>query len=133
MFAYSAKYKDTLPYYDAFPIIFPVEMYNDGFLGINFHYLQPLLRAKLFDALYGLVSDPKLTDKAKIELSYQMLRGFSRYKYFEPCLKRYLYSQFRSKFIYVSPDTWDIALFLPTENFQGATKNQVWMDSRNGI
>ena len=115
------------------PIIFPVEMYGDGFLGINFHYLQPVLRAKLFDALYGLVSDPKLTDKAKIKLSYQMLRGFSRYKYFQPCLKRYLYSQFRSKFVYVSPDTWDIALFLPTENFQGASKNQVWMDSRNAV
>jgi hypothetical protein len=133
MFSYVAKHKDTLPYYDAFPVIFPVEMYVDGFLGINFHYLQPQLRARLMDALYGLVSDPKLTDSAKINLSYQLLKGLSRYKYFQPCLKRYLYSQFRSKFIYVEPETWDIALFLPTESFQGASNNKVWTDSNNGI
>jgi hypothetical protein len=133
MFAYDAKHKDTLPYYDAFPIIFPVRLLDDGFLGLNFHYLPPNLRAMLMDSLYTLNTDPKLTDKAKIQLSYQLLRSASQFKYFQPCLKRYLYSQFRSKFIYVDPDTWDIALFLPTENFKGATNSQVWADTRKAI
>ena len=133
MFAYDAKHKDTLPYYDAFPIIFPVRLLDDGFLGLNFHYLPPNLRAMLMDSLYTLNTDPKLTDKAKIQLSYQLLRSASQFKYFQPCLKRYLYSQFRSKFIYVDPDTWDIALFLPTENFKGATNSQVWADTRRAI
>jgi hypothetical protein len=133
MFAYDAKHKDTLPYYDAFPIIFPVRLLDDGFLGLNFHYLPPNLRAMLMDSLYTLNTDPKLTDKAKIQLSYQLLRSASQFKYFQPCLKRYLYSQFRSKFIYVDPDTWDIALFLPTENFRGATNSQVWADTKRAI
>jgi hypothetical protein len=133
MFAYDAKHKDTLPYYDAFPIIFPVRLLDDGFLGLNFHYLQPNLRAMLMDSLYTLNTDPKLTDKAKIQLSYQLLRGASQFKYFKPCLKRYLYSQFRSKFVYVDPNTWDIALFLPTEQFKGASNIQVWADSRGAI
>ena len=133
MFAYDAKHKETLPYYDAFPLIFPVRLLDDGFLGLNFHYLQPNLRAMLMDSLYTLNSDPKLTDKAKVQLSYQLLRSASQFKYFQPCLKRYLYSQFRSKFVYVDPDTWDIALFLPTEQFRGATNTQVWSDTRKAI
>lgn len=133
MFAYEAKHKDTLPYYDAFPLIFPVKMLSDGFLGLNFHYLQPLLRARLMDSLYTIVSDPKLGDNAKIMLSYQLLNSASQFSYYKPCLKRYLYSQFRSKFAYVDPDTWDIALFLPTERFQGATNSTIWSDSRKAV
>jgi len=133
MFAYEAKHKDTLPYYDAFPVIFPVRLLDDGFLGLNFHYLQPQLRAMLMDSLYTLNTDPKLTQNAKIKLSYQLLRGASQFKHFQPCLKRYLYSQFRSKFVYVDPNTWDIALFLPTEQFRGATNAQVWSDTRKAI
>lgn len=130
MFAYRAKHADTLPYWDAFPIIFPVSMYPDGFLGINFHYLPPKLRAVLMDKLYSLVNDPMLTEHAKIKLTWKILNQVVKSKLFAPCVKRYLYTQFRSKFIYVTPDTWDVALFLPTENFQKATNQKVWAESR---
>ena len=49
-FKYDPKTKNDLPYYDTFPLIFPVRMDSDGFLGINFHYLPPVLRAKLMNA-----------------------------------------------------------------------------------
>ena len=39
MFVYDPKYKKTLPYYDTFPLVLPLERYSDGFLGLNFHYL----------------------------------------------------------------------------------------------
>ena len=133
MFAYYAKHAETLPYWDAFPIIFPVSMYDDGFLGINFHYLPPRLRAVLMDKLYTIVNDPMLTEHAKIKLTWSMLNSVVRDKLFAPCVKRYLYSQFRSKFIYVDPDSWDIALFLPTENFQKASNQKVWAASRRKI
>ena len=130
MFAYEAKHKDTLPYYDRFPIIFPVKLLNDGFLGLNFHYLQPSLRANLMDSLYKVASDKNITEKTKIQLSYELLNSIVRHNLFKPCLKRYLYSHFRSKFIYVEPDSWDVAIFLPTANFQGASQSKVWADSR---
>ena len=41
MFRYEPKLKESLPYYDRFPIVFPIEPYSDGFLGLNFHYLYP--------------------------------------------------------------------------------------------
>ena len=37
MFTYNPKHKKTLPYYDTFPLVLPIEKYPDGFLGINFH------------------------------------------------------------------------------------------------
>jgi hypothetical protein len=52
MFFYDPKFKKTLPYYDTFPLVLPLEAYSDGFLGINFHYLPIPLRLKL---LYKLV------------------------------------------------------------------------------
>ena len=130
MFAYDAKHKDTLPYFDKFPIIFPINLYSNGFLGINFHYLPPSLRASLMDSLYEIYNNKDLSDKSKIKLSYTYLAGASKLNLVQPCIKRYLYSQFRSKYIYVAPKNWDIALFLPTENFAGASKFQVWADSR---
>lgn len=133
MFAYDAKHKDTLPYFDKFPIIFPVSLYNNGFLGINFHYLAPSLRANLMDSLYEISTNTTLSEKSKIKLSYTYLSGASKLNLVQPCIKRYLYSQFRSKFIFVDPQNWDIALFLPTENFSGASKFKVWADSRKMV
>ena len=49
MFFYDPKHKETLPYYDTFPLIIMVERAPGGFYGLNLHYLPPVLRAKLFD------------------------------------------------------------------------------------
>ena len=50
-FVYNPKHKATLPYYDMFPLVLPVERYSNGFLGINFHYLAPKDRAFLLDEI----------------------------------------------------------------------------------
>ena len=133
MFSYDPKTKKDLPYYDRFPLIFPFKMLPDGFLGINLHYLPYVLRAKLMDLLYNYVTDPKLDDTAKLKITYSILNGAAAHKYIGPCVKRYLYSHVRSKYINVVPVEWDIALFLPVENFAKATKAQVWSDSRKMI
>ena len=39
LFNYDPKHKDTLPYYDRYPLIFPVNKAPGGFYGINMHYL----------------------------------------------------------------------------------------------
>jgi hypothetical protein len=38
-FYYDPKGKESLPYYDRFPMVLAIEKYNDGFLGLNLHYL----------------------------------------------------------------------------------------------
>jgi hypothetical protein len=129
MFSYDPKTKKDLPYYDTFPLIFPFNTTPDGFMGINLHYLPYILRAKLMDLLYNYVNDPKLDDTARLKITYSILSGAATHKYIKPCVKRYLTSQIRSKFINIVPVEWDIALFLPVSNFQKASEQKVWADS----
>jgi hypothetical protein len=133
MFYYDAKHKETLPYFDRFPMIFPYKKVRGGFMGINLHYLPHILRAKLMDSLYDISSNDKYDETTKLRLSYDVLSGAAKYKWFKPCIKHYLTSQVRSRFLYVYPAEWDIALFLPLERFQGASKSTVWADSKKLI
>jgi hypothetical protein len=132
-FKYDPKTKNDLPYYDTFPLIFPVRMDSDGFLGINFHYLPPVLRAKLMNALYSTLTNKKYDDTTKVKISYSILQSASKYRYFKPMLKKYLRSHVRSQFLEVQVNEWDIAIFLPTESFRKADTGRVWEESRKQI
>jgi hypothetical protein len=130
LFMYDPKFKEDLPYYDRFPLVFPFKKVKGGFYGINMHYLPHLLRAKLMDNLYALANNQNNNDTTKLRLSYQILSSASKFRYFEPCVKHYLNSHVKSRFLWIPAEQWDTALFLPLERFAGATKQQVWRDSR---
>jgi len=132
-YIYDPKHKKTLPYWDTFPLIFMVGPAEGGFYGINLHYLPPTLRAKLMDNLYSITNNKKYDDSTKLALSYGVLKGASKYKYFKPTFKHYLSEHVRSKFIYINPAEWDIALFLPTQRFKMANSQKVYSDSRSMI
>jgi len=133
MFVYDPKTKMDLPYYDTFPLIFPVEKHTDGFMGINFHYLPLILRANLMNAIYSTATDRKYDENTKIVLTYSILKRASKYKAFKPTLKKYLNSHVRSPFLEITAKEWDIALFLPTERFKKSSKEKIWKDSREMI
>lgn len=132
-FFYDPKTKKDLPYYDRFPLIFKIKDVENGFLGLNMHYLPPILRAKLMDALYDLASDTRYDENTRIRLSYERLQAASKFKYFKPCIKMYLRNHVRSRFVLIDATEWDMALFLPTERFAKANKSTVWRDSRKAI
>lgn len=133
LFQYKAKYADTLPYYDRFPMIFPFRVEGDRFWGINLHYLPHRLRAQLMDSLYDLVTNQRYDESTRIQGAWSTLNRASRIKIIKPCVKQYLFSQLESRFFYVYPSEWDIALFLPLERFQGASKTQVWSQSQRAM
>jgi hypothetical protein len=132
-FFYNPKLKETLPYYDKFPLVMPIEMYNDGFLGVNFHYLPLNLRIHLLDSLYTLTNNKKFDDSTRIQASYTILNGLSRYKEFKPCVKRYLATGIMSNLVDIEAASWETAIFLPVEQFAKASSAQVWSDSREKI
>ena len=133
LFSYDALHKDTLPYYDRFPLVFPFKRVKDGFLGINMHYLPPVFRARLMDALYDTLSDNNMDLNTRLKINYNILNSSSKFKYFSPCVKRYLNSQIDSRLVFIDPAEWDFALFLPLQRFQGASTATVYRDSRNKI
>jgi hypothetical protein len=133
LFAYDPKHKETLPYYDRFPLIFPINKAKGGFLGINLHYLPPPFRAKLMDELYTVMNNKAFNDTTRLTANYKILNSTTKFKHFKPCIKHYLNAQVRSKPAYINPTEWDVALFLPTQKFVGATATQVYADSRKII
>lgn len=133
MFFYDPKYKEELPYYDMFPLIFVLEKYKDGFLGMNLHYLPPVFRARLMDKLYNIERNDAVRESKKLRLNYGLLNNAAKYKYFRPTVKRYLFSQVRSRYLWIPYEEWDIALMLPTQRFRKAKQNVVWKDSKNKI
>ena len=133
MFYYDPKHAKTLPYYDTFPLIFPVDFNTTGFYGINLHYLPPFLRAKLMDAIYSTVSNRKYDDTTKLKISYRILASTAKFKYFRPCFKQYLWSHVRSGFLNIEPRMWDAALMLPSERFKKANKARVWKESEQEV
>lgn len=129
MFRYNPIGKKTLPYYDRFPLVFPISVDANSFLGINLHYLPHSYRAILMDNLYELISNDRYDLSTKIRMSYNLLNRMAKFKFFRPCIKRYIIQNKTTDFIYISPEQWDIALFLPTERFSKASKDKVWEDS----
>ena len=127
---YDPKTKDTLPYYDRFPLVIPIESYKDGFLGLNLHYIHPKQRLILLDKLSETATNKNFDSKTKLRINYSYLATASKAFEATPCIKRYLYSHIQSRFLEITADEWDIAALLPVETFVGATTSKVYADSR---
>jgi len=130
-FQYDPKTKQTLPYYDRFPLCIPVQKAKGGFYGLNLHYLHPLIRAQFLDELYDITNNSKYDRTTKMNVTYQLLKSTSRMRFFKPCLKHYLSNQIQSPLLLIEPADWEIAIFLPTESFRKVDKNTVWNESRS--
>ena len=127
---YDPKTKDSMPYYDQFPLVIPIEKYNDGFLGLNLYYIHPKHRMILLDKLSDTLSNDDYDEKTKLKINYRYLAAASRIFEANPCIKRYLFTQIQSRFLEITADEWDIAAMLPVESFVGATTSKVYADSR---
>ena len=118
MFVYSPKLRNKLPYYDTFPLVLPLRRYNNGFLGLNFHYLPYALRARLLDAAGG--------DNLSVS-------AIENNRLTRPCLKRYLYGFTKSAFRKIPDEDNLTAIMLPVQRFKKASATEVWSDSRKMI
>lgn len=127
---YDPKSKDSMPYYDRFPLVIPIERYSDGFLGLNLHYISPKQRIILLDKLSVFLNNDNYDETTKFRLRYHTLKNASRIFEGTPCIKKYLYKNIDSRFLEIPAEEWDIAALIPYEYFIGATKNKVWTDSR---
>lgn len=129
LFDYDPKWKKKLPYYDIFPLVFPIEYYPDGFLGLNLHYLNLVERIFLFRNLLDFANNTKYDYSTRLLLAYRLLKGVAKYKEHTPCIKRYLADHVRSNFLKVRPQDWETAVFLPVERFIKKSKSFVWAES----
>ena len=129
LFQYDAKWKDILPYWDVWPLIFPFDFAANGFYGINLHYLPPNAR---IDVMLRLIKaqggSGNLTEKYKLKLSYNIITSYPPAR---PCIKRYLFSHVQGRGFYgIKGEDWSYAASLPLQKFKGASETTVWGDSK---
>ena len=131
MFRYIPKAKDTLPYYDEFPLVFILKPSRTGFLGMNMHYLPPKWRMIFLSRMDALRNNDKLDDTARLRINYELIRDTSRLNIGLPIIKRYNNTHIRSKVVLIPADEWSIASLLPTEKFMKSSRATVWQDTRD--
>ena len=130
MFFYDPKHKKTLPYYDTFPLVLPLETYNDGFLGLNLHYLPIPLRIKLLDGLVDYSNNTAFDETTRLIVDYRKLKNI---KLIRPTIHKYLSGHTKSQFRRIDADEFTIATLLPVQRFKKASESEVWKESRSMI
>jgi len=119
LFVYDPKHKATLPFYDMYPLAIPINYTNDGFLGLNLHYLPPGGRSALLGALISIQNNDKYNDSIKLNISYDLLKGASsKFSGFEQCVKRYIFGHVMSSYHYVQPSDWNKIVGMPLQRWK---------------
>jgi hypothetical protein len=88
------------------------------------------MRAKLLGSLLETADSPTIGPKTKMQYNWSLLSQASKSPMVKPCVKRYVKQRIGSKLLKVNPEDWKAAIFLPVEQFNKATKNKVYSDSR---
>ena len=129
-FVYDPKYKKTLPFYDTFPLVLPLEPIKGGFMGLNFHYLPYPLRFRLLERMQKFANNNQFDSSTKLEASYSDVASINLIR---PAIKKYLYKQCKTGFRRIDVDEMAIAIYLPVANFKKRSIGSVFAASRRKI
>ena len=124
LYGYEPKGKLKLEYYDVFPLTIPIEMYKNGFLGLNLHYLDVTTRMKLLERLMPMTAEDRIIGWRRV----------AKLKQVKPCVKKYLARFTRTRFLpIVTEEEMTLAALMPLQQFKKASRQKVWYDSRRMI
>lgn len=130
--SYHPKHAESLSVYDRYPMWIMLDINKHGnFLGLNLHYLHPVMRARIMSKLIGAVTAKKLRHDTRMRITYGMTKSIAQYEPLQFCIKSYIPKQISSKLVRIQPAAWDHALFFPSELFVGQSKESVWKQARN--
>lgn len=131
MYVYDAKYKNELPYWDALPLVIPISINADHMIGLNLHYLPVPLRVKLFTKLLEFMQ--KTTNKQYLNITYKLLTSISEHKLVSPTIHKYLLTNIKTRLIKIPAEIWSDVVYLPLQQFQKASAESVWADTKKRI
>lgn len=122
LYKYDPKWKDELPIYDIMPLVLITSVTENGWYGINFHYMPPIARYKIMSEMYKIQSNTVWIEKKKIQLSWAAAEkigaAVGKSKELNHSIKQYLSGHCRSALINIEPKHWDMVLFLPFQRFK---------------
>lgn len=132
-FAYDAKHKATLPYWDMYPLIIYL---GEGttkngvklMYGLNLHYVKPKVRQEFLEELLKKhASTDTFTNKTKLKVNWSSVKGM---RGSDLMIKSYLPNHIKGTFVEVKPADWINVVFLATHQFMSKGKkysaSSVW-------
>ena len=122
LFYYRPKEPEKLQYYDIFPLVIPMgRRLNDGFIGINFHYLSVPQRWLLLERISMFQTPSELDAFDSEESGGDVMALFwpkiKRKRGVKPIVRRYLNKYVKSYYLKIELSEMLIALTLPVERF----------------
>ena len=122
LFYYRPKGAAKLPYYDVFPLVIPMgRRLNDGFVGLNFHYLSVPQRWLLLERLSMFQVPSELdafdTEEGGGDVMALFWSKIRRKRGVKPIVRRYLTKNIQSRFLKIELSEMLIALSIPMERF----------------
>jgi hypothetical protein len=144
LFFYDAKTKKKLPYWDKFPLVFILELKQDGFIGLNLHYLPPRIRVRFLYELYkyeimeadddlDYEGDYRALMRTRLKITKELLEGIPKLRYYKACYKRYLTTQVYGRPLEVTPNHWDAMAMLPVAQWQKQNAKTVYKESMEKV
>lgn len=133
-YAYDAKHKETLPYWDMYPLIvclgFSKSSKSSTTLmhGLNLHYIPPKARqAFLEELLKRYASTTTISNSTKLEVDWSRVKGM---KGAHLMIKSYLPDHINGSLVEVKPADWANVVLLPLQKFVSNGKSyssaRVW-------
>lgn len=128
---YDPIHKDTLPFWDEFPILLPWDTWRGKngktyMISINLHFLSPAMRLQAMQNLLKARNRKRYDRSTRMRISWEVLQAMSNSKMFEHCVRMYRLDHFRSKFILIPPASWEMAVFLPVARIKGPEAGRKW-------
>ena len=133
MYFYDPKWKEELPYFDRFPLVIPIEIYKDGFLGLNLHYLPYQMRMHLLYWLLQYKTNNKMDETTRLKFSWAAIKNVRKFAAAVPCFKNYSFGGLRSTFREIRAYEWATAVLLPVEQFVKLPDDRIWDKSRQYV
>lgn len=133
-YVYDAKHKDTLPYWDQYPLIIflgtSVSRKSGTTLmhGLNLHYIPPRARQEFLESLLKqYASTPVLSNNTRLKIDWSKVKGF---KGADKMIKAYLPAHIKGTIIEIKPNDWANVIMMPLQRFKSGKENhsakKVW-------
>jgi hypothetical protein len=115
-FAYDAKLKYELPFWDRFPLVIPADFQlNGNLLGYNLHYVPYAMRKSILDQLWKHMDyDPR----ARLQANYYFLKSLGLIEMLKPCIKSYIPGNIQSRILEIDPVNWYTVAKIPSASWQ---------------
>jgi len=122
-YKYDPKYRDTLAYYDGFPLIIFLKFVKGGFYGLNIHFTPMKIREKMFKQFKYKQGKKEEIRSESVWTSLNTVR-----RYFPVIIRRYLTGHIRGRIIAIPPTKYTVEELknFPTEKFFKLSSNEIF-------